>query len=134
MKMLAALALLSLSSVPALADELTVNVDVGATTGDVLIAVFDSQAAYDAGRPMRAVRIDVAGGARSATVDLPTGDYAIKAFHDVDGDGQMNKNPFGMPTEPYAFSNNAKGNMGPAPWGEAQFAVTGATIHALTFR
>lgn len=134
MKMLAALALLSLSSVPALADELTVNVDVGATTGDVMVAVFDSQTAYDAGRPMRAVRIDVAGGARSATVDLSAGDYAIKAFHDVDGDGQMNKNPFGMPTEPYAFSNNAKGNMGPAPWGEARFAVAGATTHALTFR
>lgn len=134
MKMLAALALLSLSSVPALADELTVNVDVGATTGDVMVAVFDSQAAYDAGRSMRAVRIDVAGGARAATVDLPAGAYAIKAFHDVDGDGQMNKNPFGMPTEPYAFSNNAKGNMGPAPWGEARFAVAGATIHALTFR
>lgn len=134
MKMLAALALLSLSSVPALADELTVNVDVGATTGDVMVAVFDSQAAYDAGRPMRAVRIDVAGGARAATVDLPAGDYAIKAFHDVDGDGLMNKNPFGMPTEPYAFSNNAKGNMGPAPWGEARFAVAGATTHALTFR
>lgn len=134
MKMLAALALLSLSSVPALADELTVNVDVGATTGDVMVAVFDSQAAYDAGRPMRAVRIDVAGGARNATIDLPAGDYAIKAFHDVDGDGQMNKNPFGMPTEPYAFSNNAKGNMGPAPWDQARFAVAGATAHALTFR
>lgn len=136
MKILAALALLSLSAAPslALADELTLNVEVGATTGAVMVAVFDSQAAYDAGRPLRAARIDVAGGARGARFDLPAGDYAIKAFHDVDGDGQMNKNPFGMPTEPYAFSNNTVGNMGPAQWDQARFAVAGATTHTLTLR
>lgn len=138
MKTLAALALLSVSAAAApslaLADPLTVNVEVGATTGAVMVAVFDGQAAYDASRPLRAARIDVAAGERSATVDLPAGDYAIKAFHDVDGDGQMGKNPFGMPTEPYAFSNNAVGNMGPAQWGQARFAVSGATTHALTLR
>jgi len=134
MKILAALALLSLSSVPALADDLTVNVDVDATTGAVLVAVFDSQAAYDASRPVRVARIDVAGGQRSATVALPAGDYAIKAFHDVDGDGQMGKNPFGMPTEPFAFSNNAVGNMGPAQWGQARFTVSGATAQTLSLR
>lgn len=136
MKMLAALALLSVSAAPslALADPLILNVDVGATTGDVMVAVYDSQAAYDGGRAVRVARIDVGGGARSASFDLPAGDYAIKAFHDVDGDGQMNKNPFGMPTEPFAFSNNAKGNMGPASWDDARFDVSGATVHALTLR
>jgi uncharacterized protein (DUF2141 family) len=29
-----------------------------------------------------------------------------------------------MPTEPYAFSNNAHGAMGPAAWGDAMFTVT----------
>jgi len=83
---------------------------------------------------VRVARIDVAGGQRSATVALPAGDYAIKAFHDVDGDGQMGKNPFGMPTEPFAFSNNAVGNMGPAQWGQARFTVSGATAQTLSLR
>lgn len=136
MKMLAALALLSAAAAPslAMADPLTLNVEVGATTGDVMVAVYDSQAAYDADRAVRVARIDVEGGARTAAFDLPAGTYAIKAFHDVDGDGRMGRNPFGMPNEPYAFSNNAKGNMGPASWDGARFDVSGATVHALTLR
>ena len=50
------------------------------------------------------------------------------------GDGQMNRNPFGMPTEPYAFSNNAVGNMGPADWDRARFAVSGPTAQTITLR
>ncbi|KAK0348276.1 hypothetical protein LTR94_037884, partial [Friedmanniomyces endolithicus] len=80
-----------------------------------MVALFDSQAAYDEGRSVRQAVVDVAAGQRTAAFDgLPDGDYAVRAFHDVNGDGRMNTNPFGMPTEPYAFSNNARGNMGPA--------------------
>ena len=33
-------------------------------------------------------------------------------------------NPFGMPTEAFAFSNNAPASMGPATWADAAFEVT----------
>jgi uncharacterized protein (DUF2141 family) len=46
----------------------------------------------------------------------------------------MNRNPFGMPTEPYAFSNNAVGNMGPAGWDRARFTVQGATAQTISIR
>ena len=42
---------------------------------------------------------------------------------DLNGDGEMNTNPFGIPTEPYAFSNNARGQFGPASWADAVFTV-----------
>ena len=58
----------------------------------------------------------------------------MKAYHDVNGDGTMNTNPFGMPTEPYAFSNNAVGNMGPARWDRARFAVPGTTAQTIVIR
>ena len=58
----------------------------------------------------------------------------MKAFHDVNGDGQMNTNPFGIPIEPYAFSNNAVGNMGPARWSAARFPVSGETAQTITIR
>lgn len=50
-------------------------------------------------------------------------------FHDIDGDGKMGMNPFGMPIEPFAFSNNAPAQFGPAKWDAAKFEVsaTGAT-------
>ena len=65
----------------------------------------------------------VSGETASHFKDLAPGRYAIKAFHDVNGDGKMATNPFGMPTEPFAFSNNAHGNMGPAKWADAAFEV-----------
>ncbi len=105
--------------------------------GAILAAVFDSAEAYAGrGRPVRAVRVDVAGhGAATAIQGLPTGRYAIKAFHDLDGDGEMDTNPFGMPTEPFAFSNDAPANMGPPAFEAAAFAVgVGATAHAIAIR
>ena len=45
--------------------------------------------------------------------DLRPGDYAVAAFHDADGDGELNTNIAGAPTEGYGFSNNAGGFMGP---------------------
>lgn len=105
--------------------------------GAILAAVFDSAEAYaGAGAPVRAVRLEVAGaGATTAIAGLPAGRYAIKAFHDLDGDGQMDTNPFGMPTEPFAFSNDAPANMGPPSFEAAAFDVgAGATVHAIAIR
>ena len=101
---------------------LDINLDCGASTGRVMIALYDSKAAYDGGAPVRSI---AAEPGKPVRVDgLKPGRYAIKSFHDVDGDGQMDTNPFGMPTEPFAFSNNAKGSMGPAGWDAAAFDVT----------
>lgn len=107
-----------------------------APTGAVMVALFDSEAAYSGGgRPVGQMRLDVAAGERTATFDgLPAGEYAARSFHDVNGDGEMNTNPFGMPIEPYAFSNNALGNMGPASWERARFTVSGATAQTIVLR
>jgi uncharacterized protein (DUF2141 family) len=96
--------------------------DIRNPQGRMMIAVFD-QAGYEAdGAAVANAAVDVAGDTVSATFpDLKPGAYGIKMFHDVNGDGKMNANPFGIPTEPYAFSNNAKGSMGPARWKDAAF-------------
>ena len=64
---------------------------------------------------------------------LKPGRYAVRAFHDVDGDGKLSVNPFGAPTEPVAFSNNARPMMGPAAWTDAAFEVgPGGAVHLIT--
>lgn len=104
---------------------LTVAFDGLQPKGAVLAALYSNAADYDADRNARFGRVDVTGAQAAITfADLPEGEYAIKMFHDVNSDGKMNTNPFGMPTEPFAFSNNAVGNMGPAKWDAARFAVT----------
>ncbi|HEY0600901.1 DUF2141 domain-containing protein [Brevundimonas sp.] len=137
----AAAAGLLLLSGPVLAQDaggdgtVTLTFETGAPTGAVMVALYDSPAAYSGGRPVGQVKLDVAAGETIATFEgLPAGDYAAKAFHDVDGDGEMNLNPFGIPSEPYAFSNNAVGNMGPASWERARFAVSGPVAQTIRLR
>ncbi|MFJ6025291.1 DUF2141 domain-containing protein [Brevundimonas sp. NPDC092305] len=132
-------AALTLTAAPALADpagsSLTLTFDTAAQTGAVMVALYDSETAYQGGQPVRTAQVDIAAGQHDAVfADLPAGAYAAKTFHDVDGDGAMDKNPFGMPTEPFAFTNNAVGNMGPASWDRAHVAVNGAVAQTIRLR
>lgn len=135
-----AAAALMLSAAPVLAQSadsrIVLTFETGARTGSVMVALFDSAAAYDgaSGQPVAATAVSASGRVVAVFENLPAGDYAVKAFHDVNGDGEMNTNPFGMPIEPYAFSNNAVGNMGPARWDRAHFTVSGETAQTITIR
>lgn len=144
-RLASAAAALLLTAAPALAqsadNRIVLTFETGARTGMVMIALYDSAAAFngegrgdDANRAVARTAISASGNVVATFENLPAGDYAVKAFHDVNGDGEMNTNPFGMPTEPYAFSNNAVGNMGPARWDRAHFAVSGETAQTISIR
>ncbi|MEQ1780790.1 MAG: DUF2141 domain-containing protein [Hyphomonadaceae bacterium] len=105
------------------AAKLTVTVtNITEHKGALMIAVYD-KAGYDADKQAAAGMVPVSSDTASTTFDLPAGQYGIKMFHDVDGDGKMGTNPFGMPVEPFAFSNNAPAQFGPAKWDAAAFTV-----------
>lgn len=122
------------SNVSSKASNVTVNVTgFGVTEGYVMAALVDAEG-YKGGKPLQGKRVAVSGDSVSMTFsDLPEGEYAIRMFHDENSDGQMNANAFGMPTEPFAFSNNAVGAMGPAPWSKAKFTVSGDTVQNISF-
>jgi uncharacterized protein (DUF2141 family) len=109
--------------------------ETGARTGQVMVALYDSETGYNGDRPVARTTVSASASPVVAVFEnLPAGDYAVKSFHDVDGDGRMGTNPFGLPTEPYAFSNNAVGNMGPASWSRARFPVSGDTAQTIVIR
>ncbi|MEM8616876.1 MAG: DUF2141 domain-containing protein [Pseudomonadota bacterium] len=114
----------------AAAGTLTITLeDIKKTKGEVQIGIYDA-ATYEGGNAVAGTVVAITKASETVTIEgLAPGEYGIKMFHDVNGDGQMNTNPFGMPTEPYAFSNNAKGRFGPAKWEKARFTLTadGAT-------
>ncbi len=56
-------------------------------------------------------------------LDLPPGEYAIKAFHDVNSNGEMDFNMVGIPKEPYGFSSDATAMFSPPAFEEAKFIV-----------
>jgi uncharacterized protein (DUF2141 family) len=94
-------------------------------SGKVMIAVYDSAQGWSSGKPARIAQASASDAEPAARiVALPPGTYAVRAFQDVDGDGKMGMNPFGMPVEPYGFSNDAKPNMGPPSFDAATFTVT----------
>lgn len=59
--------------------------------------------------------------------DLPEGNLALNVTYDVNGNGRLDMNAMGMPTEPYGFSNNAVGMFGPPAFDKAQFTVKAGT-------
>lgn len=140
-RLLAAAAALALAAAGlAHADEaarLTLNVQgLTAQKGVVMAALYD-EANYAKGQKAAGLlQADVTGERVSGEIaDLKPGRYAVKMFHDVNGDGKMNTNPFGIPTEPVAFSNDAPMRFGPAKWADAVFEVKpGANVHTITLK
>ena len=46
---------------------------------------------------------------------------AVSAHHDKNSNDKLDKNPLGIPTEPYGFSKNPKRGFGPPSFEEVQF-------------
>ncbi len=115
--------------------DLTVSVAAPeAKQGAILVALFDSAHAWGVGKPVRVATVSAAGAAPSANIaGLPPGAYAVRAFQDVNENGKLDANPFGLPVEPYGFSRDARPNMGPPAFEAAAFTVTAGanaqTIH-----
>ncbi|MEO1553520.1 MAG: DUF2141 domain-containing protein [Pseudomonadota bacterium] len=132
---LIALIAASAAAVPvASASDLTVNVDgISQAKGSIMMGLFD-EATYNGDGAVTGANLKVESGSVTAVFEgLEPGEYAVRIYHDVNDDGEMNTNPFGMPTEPYAFSNDAKGRFGPAKWEAAKFIVEAdGTTHTIT--
>ena len=48
--------------------------------------------------------------------DIPFGNYVLAGIHDIDNNGMLSAGFLGIPKEPFGFSNNARGNLGPPRW------------------
>jgi uncharacterized protein (DUF2141 family) len=100
----------------AMAEDLTVEVrNVKPNAGVVFVGLYDKAADFPA------TRKGMAGQALEASSDtvvatfagLTAGRYAVAVYQDENRNGKLDKNFLGLPTEPYGFSNDARGSMGP---------------------
>lgn len=55
--------------------------------------------------------------------NLTPGRYAVSAYQDINSNEKLDKNLVGIPQEPYGFSNNAKGFMGPPKFESAAITL-----------
>jgi len=92
--------------------------------GSIRVAAFRSDEALAEGRfSARAEAHALEVEAILVLGALPPGEYGFVAFQDLDGDGVISKNFFGVPTEPYGFSNGARGRLGPPPFDATRLLV-----------
>ncbi|RJG51382.1 DUF2141 domain-containing protein [Motilimonas pumila] len=66
--------------------------------------------------------------------NLPDNKLAFTVFADLNRNNQLDRSFLGIPQEPYAFSNNATGTMGPAEFKDAKFdpnAMASMTINLI---
>ena len=52
---------------------------------------------------------------------IPPGTYAVALFQDLNGNGKLDANFFGIPKEPYAFSNDEKPVLSAPSFEKCQF-------------
>jgi uncharacterized protein (DUF2141 family) len=105
----------------------TVDVNVGAfrnTKGWFGCRLYDSANGFPKEPTPRGQRLTIAGStARCTFADLPPGTYAVAVMHDENGNGRLDANFLGIPTEGYGVSNNHTHALSAPSWDESKFEV-----------
>jgi uncharacterized protein (DUF2141 family) len=115
------------------AETLTITIaDIRESEGRLMIQVANSEKGFEfsedsAAPPPVAISQLAEAGEMTFEVTLPPGIYGARVLHDLNGNGEMDSNFVGIPKEPWAFSNNATGRLGPAKWQDAKFEISGDT-------
>ena len=115
------------------AETLTITIaDIRESEGRLMIQVANSEKGFEfsedsAAPPPVAISQLAEAGEMTFEVTLPPGVYGARVLHDLNGNGKVDSNFVGMPKEPWAFSNNATGRLGPAKWQDAKFEISGNT-------
>ena len=129
MKRLTAL-FLCVAALPAMADTtVTVEVrNVDRDEGTMVLTVFEGKKNW-LKRGMMQEKLPVDGSDTvTFTIELPPGEYAFHAYQDLDDNGKMKANFIGIPKEPTAVSNDAKGKFGPPKYKDAKVAVAAEPV------
>ena len=104
---------------------LTVTLEGGKPAeGEFVVGLFDTEDAW-LEEVVREIRVPVSeeGTAEISFEALPAGTYAISTYQDLNLNGKIDTNFLGIPKEPYAFSNEARGMFGPAKFKDAAFEL-----------
>jgi len=106
------------------ASSATVEVHVSGVNakGSVKVAVCDrerflKQCVFSASAPAQA------GETTVLVKGVPAGTWAVLAYQDENGNGELDRNLVGMPKEAYGFSRDARGRFGPPGFEDAAIEV-----------
>lgn len=103
--------------------DLTIEVKgIKENKGKIFIAIYDSEENFL--KKEIGVIADVKDKKATGILKgLKKGSYAVSLFHDENNNKKMDTKLFGIPKEPYGFSNDATGFMGPPKFQDAKFSL-----------
>lgn len=61
-------------------------------------------------------------------INLPNGEWAVAITQDTNNNDKLDKNFVGIPTEPYAFSNNVRPKLSAPDFNDCKFVVSGPKV------
>ncbi|MCG8634549.1 MAG: DUF2141 domain-containing protein [Desulfobacterales bacterium] len=102
--------------------------------GVARVALANSRENYESETPFRGFNFKIVNNRVSETITgLPYGEYAVKVYHDENQNNEMDTRMFGIPTERYGFSNDARGSFGPPEFEKASFRLDSRKLE-ITFK
>lgn len=120
---------LTLGAAPAPATQtVTVVISALASTHSVVKLNFYNAADKFLQKNQHALHIEVKPEGKtevSVPVELAPGDWAVALTQDTNDNDKLDKNFLGIPTEPYAFSNNVRPHLAAPKFDECKFTVSG---------
>lgn len=109
--------------------KLTVEVpQIASAQGFLLISVFKGPDGFPE-NPDKATAISsttAAKGTNTVVFEVDPGMYAVAVVHDVNANGEVDTNSFGIPTEPIGFSNDPT-LLGKPTFDQTKFSVVAPT-------
>jgi uncharacterized protein (DUF2141 family) len=64
--------------------------------------------------------------------EVSAGPFAVSVFHDVDGNGELDSDTLGIPSEDYGFSRDARDLFGPPSFKAAQIELAAGETKQIT--
>lgn len=119
------LVLFALSSfcLQSFADNLEITIaELDPGVGQVIIGIFDSEDDFMI-TPVAFKYVEVNENPLFVNFEneLSPGTYAASIIYDINSNDKLDKNIFGIPTEPFGFSNNPPIRRGPPTFDDASF-------------
>lgn len=105
------------------AAELLISLDNPPGNGTVIAMLFNSGSTFvDLRDPFKVMNLPTGGSQPGQFRDLPSGEYALVVYHDENGNGRLDENFIGIPSEPLGFSNRYW-PQGPPTFSRAAFKL-----------
>jgi len=106
--------------------ELTLTItNIKNIEGNLEVGLFNTGERFlESGQAYKRFTIPVKSDSQTLVIkDLPQGEYAISLYHDKNSNGVCDRNFFGIPKEPYGFSNNYKPKFSAPAFADCKFEL-----------